>query len=77
MANDWDTVKKMISDAALYLREKKTLDTIGKYNADTVKKRTRLGKGVDQTLGPQTKLKIKQSTKKTRQGLKSKGKLSI
>ena len=76
MANDWDTVSKIIDDVTRYLKEKKTLTVIGDYNEDTIRKRTRLGKGVDTTAGAQTKLEIKDSTFKIRKELKKKGKLS-
>lgn len=76
MASDWEKTKKLIDDAVNYMSKKSTLETIGDYNKETIKTRTRLGKGVDKPLGPQTKLNIKDNTKKTRRNLKKKGQLS-
>ena len=76
MANDWDNVKKMLNNATIFFTTSKTVNSIGKYTSSTIKKRTRLGKGVDRTGGPQTKLEIKENTKRTRRYLRRAGSLS-
>lgn len=55
---------------------KATAEAIGEYSAEQIKKRTRVGKGVDKFAGKQEALKIKASTKRIRKGLKDAGKLS-
>lgn len=75
MASDFDKIIKMVENAASVFTEKKTLNETGNLISKQIVKRTKLGKGVQESLGPLVKLKILTPTKRVRKGLKKRGEL--
>lgn len=74
---DFKDLNKQIKDALKDVLNKSTFDEIGKITSESIKKRTRLGKGVDQSEGPLVPLKeLKPSTKDRRTAKKKAGTLS-
>lgn len=74
---DFKDLKKQVDSALRYTLNKQTFSEIGKMTADSIKNRTRLGKGVNQTEGKlETLLPLKESTKARRNIKKKTGKLS-
>lgn len=69
-------IENALREAQKDIKKKRVLDPIGEGLADEIKKRTRLGYGVDRNGGRQQKLKpLKDSTRKSRAYMKRKGKL--
>ena len=66
MASDIGKAIKLLNDIASYVRKPSTLKGMGKANKSMIKKRTRLGFGVNDTGGKQVKLKITNKTKDIR-----------
>lgn len=69
-------IEKALREAQKNIKKKRVLDPIGEKLADEIKKRTRLGYGVDGNGGRQQKLKpLKDSTRRSRKYMKNAGKL--
>lgn len=74
---DFKDLKKKLEDAVLAIADRETFNAIGKMSAESIRTRTRLGKGVDEMGGKLENLKaLKTSTKDIRSFKKASGKLS-
>jgi hypothetical protein len=74
---DFKDLKDKLDKALANVLNKETFDGIGKITSQSIKNRTRLGKGVSQSEGSLEQLKpLADSTKKIRTSKKKSGKLS-
>lgn len=74
---DFKDLKKQVDTALSAVLNKQTFNEIGKITADSIKNRTRLGKGVNQTEGKlEALIPLKETTKARRGAKKKAGKLS-